>query len=62
MSILFAWKERVRDWILFHKKEVVFAVIIFLTATLSFALGYITNHEFNRAPIIIEKCSNLSES
>ena len=52
--------ERAKDWVLFHKKEVVFAVIIFLVASLSFALGYIANREFNRTPIIIEKCSNLS--
>ena len=38
-----------------HKREVIFALIIFLVASLSFGLGYLANREFNRAPIIIEK-------
>jgi len=44
-----------RNWFEFHKKEVVFAVIIFLVASVSFGLGYLVNREFNRTPIIIEK-------
>lgn len=47
--------NRIRDWVLFYKKEVVFALIIFLVASLSFGLGYLANREFNHAPIIIEK-------
>jgi hypothetical protein len=50
-------RDRARDWFIFHKKEVVFATIIFLVAALSFALGYLANREFNHAPIIIEKVS-----
>ncbi len=46
-----------KDWIVNHKKEIIFALIIFLVASLSFGLGYLSNREFNRAPIIIEKCS-----
>jgi hypothetical protein len=49
--------QRFRDWVLFHKKEVIFALIIFVVATLSFGLGYLANREFNHAPIIIEKGS-----
>ena len=44
-----------RDWFLNHKKEIIFALIIFLVASLSFGLGYLANREFSRAPIIIEK-------
>lgn len=47
--------ERIKDWIDFHKKEVVFSVVIFLVATVSFALGYLANRELNHAPIIIEQ-------
>ena len=49
--------NRIRDWVLFYKKEVVFALIIFLVASLSFGLGYLANREFNHAPIIIEQNS-----
>lgn len=44
-----------RDWILFHKKEVIFAAIIFIVAVVSFGLGYLANREYNHAPIIIEQ-------
>jgi len=50
-------KTRFYDWIIFYQKEVIFGAIIFLTASLSFGLGYLANREFNHAPIIIEKCS-----
>lgn len=40
-----------------HKKEVIFAAIIFLVSSLSFGLGYLANREFSHASIIIEKCS-----
>ncbi len=49
--------EKSRDWLIFHKKEVIFGVIIFLVATISFGLGYLANRELNHAPIIIEKNS-----
>ncbi len=40
-----------------RKKWILLAAALFLTATLSFALGYLANREFNHAPIIIEKCA-----
>jgi hypothetical protein len=52
--------ERIRNWTIFHRKEIVFALIMFLVASLSFGLGYLANRELNRAPIIIEKCSENS--
>ncbi|KKW46343.1 MAG: hypothetical protein UY96_C0006G0015 [Parcubacteria group bacterium GW2011_GWB1_56_8] len=55
MAELPEFLNRIRDWVLFYKKEVVFALIIFLVASLSFGLGYLANREFNHAPIIIEK-------
>jgi hypothetical protein len=42
-------------WVSAHKKEIIFASIIFLVAALSFGLGYLANREFNHAPIIIEQ-------
>lgn len=42
-----------------HRKEAVFALIIFLVASFSFGMGYLVNREFNRAPIVIEKCSDV---
>jgi hypothetical protein len=40
-----------------RKKEAIFAAIIFLVSSLSFALGYLANREFDHAPIVIEACS-----
>jgi len=50
--------EKIKKLIGLYKKEVAFAVVIVLTASLSFGLGYFVNHEFNHTPIIIEACSN----
>jgi len=44
-----------RNWLVYRKKEVIFALIIFFVAALSFGLGYLANREFNHAPIIIEQ-------
>lgn len=51
-------KEEMRNKFFLYRRELVLALIIFLVASLSFGLGYLANYEFNRAPIIIEKCSN----
>ena len=40
------------------RKEIYLAIVIFLTSTFSFAMGYISNRESNHSPIIIEKCSD----
>jgi len=48
---------KIQEWINKYRKELVFALIIFLVATLSFGLGYLANREFNHAPIVIEKNS-----
>ena len=50
--------ERIRDWVFRYKREIAFAFIIFLIASLSFGLGYLANRELNHAPIVIEKNSN----
>jgi len=44
-----------------RKKAVDLIFIIFIVGTLSFGLGYLTNRQFSRAPIIIERCSNLTQ-
>jgi hypothetical protein len=47
----------VRVWKYEHKKELIFALVVFLVASFSFGLGYSANREYSYAPIIIEKCS-----
>lgn len=49
--------SKIRDRLVFYKKEFIFALIIFLVSSLSFGLGYLANREFNHAPIIIEKAA-----
>ena len=48
----------IKDWINNYKREIIFGLIIFLVASLSFGLGYLANREFNHAPIIIEQNNN----
>ena len=45
----------IRDWASYRRKELIFALIIFLVASISFGLGYLANRELNHAQIIIEK-------
>jgi hypothetical protein len=47
-----------RNWLTFYKKEVFFVAIIFITASVSFAAGYLANREITHAPIMIELCSH----
>ena len=47
--------EKFKEWTRIYRKEIVFVVIIFFVAALSFGLGYLANREFSHAPIIIEK-------
>jgi hypothetical protein len=54
--------DTLRNYFNFYKKEVVFAGIIVLTASLSFGLGYLAAREFNHASIFIEKCSSNMEA
>jgi hypothetical protein len=54
--------EFLKNWVVFYKKEILFVIIIFLTASTSFALGYLANREFSHAPIIIEKSSGATTS
>lgn len=58
MANISQFLNKTRDWLIFYQKEVVFALIVFLVASLSFGLGYLANREFNHAPIIIEKSNN----
>jgi hypothetical protein len=46
-----------RVWKYEHKKELIFALVVFLVASFSFGLGYMANREYSYAPILIEKCS-----
>jgi len=48
-----------KELILNHKKDTIIFAFIFLLCSISFGLGYLVNREFNRAPIIIEKCANF---
>ena len=56
----FSMVETLKNWSNFYKKEVVFVLVVFLTASLSFGLGYLANREFSHASIFIEKCSSSS--
>jgi len=49
--------EGVKDRYWAYEKEILWFGIIFLTASLSFGLGYLAAQELNNSPIIIEKCS-----
>lgn len=49
---------RIKEWVGWRKKEIVFASIIFFVAVLSFGLGYLANREFNHASIVIQKMEN----
>jgi len=49
--------EKIKIYISAHRRQAVFGAVIFFTASLSFALGYTADRQFNHAPIIIEKCS-----
>ena len=49
---------RVEDWYRYYQREVIFVIIVFIVALLSFGLGYLANRETNHAQIIIEKNSN----
>lgn len=51
--------DRLRYWLIEHKKEIIIFLLIFLFCTLSFGLGYLVNREFNHVPIIIEKNSGV---
>lgn len=42
-----------------YKKELILGGIIFLISSLSFALGYVANREFNHVPIVIEECGSV---
>jgi hypothetical protein len=50
--------EKLKLYIAVHKREAVFGAIVFFVASLSFALGYAANRQFNHASVIIEKCSS----
>jgi len=52
MKIFF---NKIRVFVGKHKKEIVFGVLVFLTTTTSFALGYLLGRDSSRAPIIIQK-------
>ncbi len=47
------------DWFKENQQNIILGILLLLAVSLSFGLGYLTNREFNfnRAPIIIEKCS-----
>lgn len=49
---------KISEWFSLHKKEALLGAIVFLAASISFALGYLANREFNHAAIVIEKCSD----
>jgi len=51
-------KEKIKEFIEIHKKEIIFIIIIFLVSTISFAIGYLYAYEIRNTPIIIQKNIN----
>lgn len=49
---------QIKEWVIDHKRDIILFLLIFLISSLSFGLGYLVNREFNRSPIMIEKCSD----
>jgi Na+/H+ antiporter NhaC len=58
MSIQNLKFDEIKEVIKENQKNIFIALLIFLIATLSFGLGYLTNREFTHSPIVIEKCSS----
>lgn len=44
-----------QEWLKTHKREAVLFVLFFLVSSISFALGYLSGQESDRAPIVIEQ-------
>lgn len=44
-----------KDTLLKYRKELIFGLIVFWVALLSFGLGYLVARHYERPPIIIEK-------
>ncbi len=55
-------QENIKLFYYVHTREIVLVVVTFFVASLSFGLGYLSNREFNHAPIIIEKCSRVLDA
>jgi hypothetical protein len=51
--------EKINIFLASYKKQIILGAIVFLISSLSFGAGYLANREFNHAPIIIEKCSDI---
>jgi len=49
--------EFLRVYFKVYKKKIIIFILIFLISSFSFGLGYLVNQQFERSPIIIEKCS-----
>jgi len=49
--------SRLKNFFQENKKPISLILLLFLIVSLSFGLGYLLARESNRAPIIIEKCS-----
>ena len=45
----------IKEWVGERRRKIILIAFAILIATLSFGLGYLTNREFSRAPIVIEK-------
>jgi len=48
---------RLREWLHDHRKEISFAVFIFLISFISFAIGFLLRSDTARPPIIIQEQS-----
>ncbi|MDI6820884.1 MAG: hypothetical protein QMD65_01765 [Patescibacteria group bacterium] len=53
--------SRFNMWLKDKKIWIIFWVGLFIVVTLSFGIGYLVAKEANPAPIIIEKCADLTK-
>lgn len=56
----YPWKiSRFAAFLKRYRRELALAAAFFIATSLSFGLGYLAARDYNRAPIIIEKCRQL---
>lgn len=51
--------QHIKEWIAARKNAIAVFIALFFVSSLSFGIGYLMAKETNRAPIVIEKCSEL---
>ena len=50
---------KLQSWFQGRKEQIFLAILLFMIISVSFGLGYLIRGEASKAPIVIEKCSEL---